>query len=82
MRRTWICLILLILVMLAGCGTEMTVSKIKLSVEPPPSDVRTVGVLSGAAHSEGGEHYKTFHTMGSNLGRNVQESPDGRYVSE
>jgi len=82
MRRTWICLILLILVMLAGCGTEMTVSKIKLSVEPPPSDVRTVGVLSGAAHSEGGEHYKTFHTMGSNLGRNVQESADGRYVSE
>lgn len=82
MRRTWIFLILLILVMLAGCGTEMTVSKIKLSVEPPPSDVRTVGVLSGAAHSEGGEHYKTFHTMGSNLGRNVQESADGRYVSE
>jgi hypothetical protein len=82
MRRSWICLILLILFMLAGCGTEMTVSKIKLSVEPPPSDVRTVGVLSGAAHSEGGEHYKTFHTMGSNLGRNVQESADGRYVSE
>lgn len=83
MRRTWIYLFLLILiVMLAGCGTEMTVSQVKLSVEPPPSDVRTVGVLSGAAHSEGGEHYKTFHTLGSNLGRNIQVSEDGRYESE
>ena len=82
MRRAWIFLILLILVMFAGCGTEITVGQVKLSVEPPPSDVKTVGTLSGAAHSEGGEHYKTFHTLGSNLGRNIQESADGRYESE
>ena len=82
MKKVWICVLLVVLVMLAACGTEMTVTELKLSTEPPPSDVRTVGVLSGAAHSQGGEHYKTFHTLGSSLGRNIQESADGRYVSE
>ena len=83
MNATWKSIILIsILITLAACGTELTFTKFKLSVEPPPSDVKTVGILSGAAHSEGGEHYKTFHTLGSNLGRNIQVSENGRYESE
>jgi hypothetical protein len=74
--------LVLMLITLAACGTELTFTKFKLSVEPPPSDVKTVGTLSGTAHSEGGEHYKTFHTLGSNLGRNIQVSEDGTYESE
>ena len=83
MNVTWKSIILVsILITLAACGTEISFTKFKLSVEPPPSDVKTVGTLSGAVHSEGGEHYKTFHTLGSNLGRNIQVSQDGRYESE
>ena len=83
MNPTWKSIALvLMLITLAACGTQMTITDFKLSVEPPPSDVKTVGTLSGAAHSEGGEHYKTFHTLGSNLGRNIQESQNGRYESK
>ena len=73
--------ILLMILMLAGCGVGMTIHEIEFEIDSPPSDVRTAGTLSGAAYSTGGEYYKTFHTVGSNLGRNIQASADERYIS-
>jgi hypothetical protein len=71
----------LLLTTLTGCGMGMEFTNVEFVIDPPPSDVRTAGTLSGAAYSTGGEHYKTFHTLGSNLGRDIQTSADGRYTS-
>ncbi len=64
---------------LSACGTQMTVTQVDKSIDPPPSDVRSAGTLSGASYSTGGEHYETMHTLGSDLGSQIQNSENGRY---
>lgn len=60
-----------------GCGADMTVRKIETTLaEPAPS---SAAVLSGAATSTGGEHYKAVRTLGAPISKPVQESADGKY---
>jgi hypothetical protein len=75
MRR----LIYLLIVLLAGCGTEMNVDITTTPVEPPPSNIRSAGAVSGGTYAEGGEHYKAISILGNNMGSEIQTSANGRY---
>lgn len=77
--------IILVLALIAGfslgfgCGAAVTIVEEVDEIEPPPSDIRTVGVLSGAEYSTGGEHYKVVHTLGAPFAETIQTSENGRY---
>lgn len=77
--------IILLLVLIAGmvlgfgCGASVTIVEEIAEIEPPPSDVRTAGVISGAEYSTGGEHYKAVHTLGAPFAETIQTSENGRY---
>lgn len=64
---------------ITACGGDITVTDEIVIPEPPPSDARSAGVLSGFSYSRGGERYKIIQTLGSPTAETLQSSADGRY---
>jgi len=75
-------IIILTLLFLAGCGTEVTIQEEQTRIEPPPSNVNTAGVVSGFGYATGGEHYIVVQSVGAPLPEQVQSSVNGRYKVE
>lgn len=64
---------------IAGCGSEVTVREETYGVDAPPSDTSSAGVLSGYGYATGGEDYKTVHSLGRPVAEKVQTSANGLY---
>jgi hypothetical protein len=67
------------LLCVTACGGDISITEDEYVLEPPPSDARSVGILSGFEYSTGGERYKMVHSLGSPLAESLQTSASGRY---
>jgi hypothetical protein len=79
MRAIFGCLAALSLLCVTACGGDISVTEDEYVLEPPPSDARSAGVLSGFGYATGGENYKAVQSLGSPTAEDIQTSTNGRY---
>ncbi len=78
-RAIFGCLAALSLLCVTACGGDISITDEEFVLEPPPSDARSVGILSAFEYSTGGDRYKMVHSLGSPLAESLQTSVSGRY---